>query len=1445
MSNRCFVLHHHRDLILELIAAFLPTISNAGEDKPACGCRGQVAVREDDTLYSIKGCKSRSRSSGGGGGGGRKIGRWLRLLRGWDQTTMRRKRHCRPPPDPKWAAEERLGTGASPQVSPPVFQAGKIDNQKRTVSACMRCTSKGTRPRPDGSKHRATRVRQRRTRWGSMSGGRRVAGDAGCGVPVRGRIRRELDSAVLAERGVISLMSLPSAPTGGSASSSAAAADDAWIDVARERGTGAAGDAQSGERRRRGGLLHIPGRGGRGRGRGRGGAKGQPARRNPAGTRPRPSQFSLSDLVSIALDGGSGGGGSGSGREAASVGFTHVASNPAIGTSDPLAHIPPRLRHRHTQHMNNTGTTAAAGPSSALTATTTTTASPSPSPSPVPAPSHSTLDDFPSLRTLRAVAAAATSPPSHQLKRTTTSTPTPVHASRSVTRRTRFTVSTATAIVTAAAAAAPFRAVLRSGTSASANASARASATTAGLRGKGKGKSAVWATMATEAQHRGGGGGRDLRGARKKKPSKAKRAVLAYRATLRVTRAARLAVLAVAVAEVAAPDGPAQAERESERSTLQSSVAVVPRDGDEKEWVDVDVDVGVAADVETPEEPGRHTQGGQPASASTVTLPISHVSFTDLLDAPEFVPTADPPAPLPLPLTHSPPPPLPLQPPLPLPLPISTSPLYTHRALDLDDVPEFVPGAWADSVVVGALELEQEGEQGQEGEGEFVPVGSWADWVEDGAGGEVGGDVPHEEEREREQQGGEGSVRRGRAGRRRSKKGAKGEQEHEGTAQAKLRNDAEETRGEVQSNGRPQVWDGTNTALRGPARASGPLVSAVEHVEPVDDVEDGQDTPETAVEAPSPFAPRRKRHGRGKKRVRDESIDRGVKVALERDEGRIAPAGPGRYVTQIASEELDSSVSALLTKLAQFQLRQVQTNPTKAKSRRRLILGLRETTRHLRRGKPMKCVIVARNVEEALGDASPKTLLSELLDLCHSRTIPVVFAMTRRQLSTVARSNHRIAFAAVAVASSDGADEDLRTVLRHADHAADVWRVQFAKAQDSSCNKHNARGETPVWIAAREGYRDPRIVEACVANGWGLETADALLGYTPLLAAAVFGNGVVMGTLLRMEKPRVNLSAVSKEGETAALVLSASGRSEMLQALLTRAVEYDAMSGNSLSSGVTARLLTAGNFEGTTPLHSASRIPSADVVNVLLSFADKCRIALDGTRFDGRGGTAITYCCEVGSYEILRRLIERAPRPLGWSHVAFSGEVACSPVIMASKSGHLSLIRLLCRASSMELFQPPASKRTTPMKRREKREKPFKPDLAAVATMLNARDGKGKTALWWAAHNGYLDIVKELVWRGADCNIPDEGGESPLDVVGRGVSNELERGSAQLHVILEAPEEEVSHSSESEESDVGEFNPQSNLTTSKGLNGTIQSDEPGKIALIKEFLKSCSERESS
>lgn len=63
------------------------------------------------------------------------------------------------------------------------------------------------------------------------------------------------------------------------------------------------------------------------------------------------------------------------------------------------------------------------------------------------------------------------------------------------------------------------------------------------------------------------------------------------------------------------------------------------------------------------------------------------------------------------------------------------------------------------------------------------------------------------------------------------------------------------------------------------------------------------------------------------------------------------------------SKDIDECVTLLLQELVRFQERIYQKDPIKAKMKRRLVMGLREVTKHMKL-KKIKCVIISPNCEK-------------------------------------------------------------------------------------------------------------------------------------------------------------------------------------------------------------------------------------------------------------------------------------------------------------------------------------------------------------------------------------------------------------------------------------------------------------------------------------------------
>ncbi|KAM9860804.1 selenocysteine insertion sequence-binding protein 2-like isoform 2-T2 [Aulostomus maculatus] len=103
------------------------------------------------------------------------------------------------------------------------------------------------------------------------------------------------------------------------------------------------------------------------------------------------------------------------------------------------------------------------------------------------------------------------------------------------------------------------------------------------------------------------------------------------------------------------------------------------------------------------------------------------------------------------------------------------------------------------------------------------------------------------------------------------------------------------------------------------------------------------------------------------------------------------------YCNQVLSKDIDESVTLLLQELVRFQERVYQKDPTKAKSKRRLVMGLREVTKHMKLHK-IKCVIISPNCEKIQAKGGLDEALYNVIAMAREQEIPFVFALGRKAL---------------------------------------------------------------------------------------------------------------------------------------------------------------------------------------------------------------------------------------------------------------------------------------------------------------------------------------------------------------------------------------------------------------------------------------------------------------
>ncbi|KAL3202859.1 hypothetical protein MRX96_001225 [Rhipicephalus microplus] len=103
---------------------------------------------------------------------------------------------------------------------------------------------------------------------------------------------------------------------------------------------------------------------------------------------------------------------------------------------------------------------------------------------------------------------------------------------------------------------------------------------------------------------------------------------------------------------------------------------------------------------------------------------------------------------------------------------------------------------------------------------------------------------------------------------------------------------------------------------------------------------------------------------------------------------------------QPESPEINKTTKALLADLVFYQDRLYQKDPIKARSKRRLVYGLKEVRKYLLLNK-LKCIVFRPGHRGGGLDHS----LRDMIDYARAHFVPIVFALRRRHLGTLAKKN--------------------------------------------------------------------------------------------------------------------------------------------------------------------------------------------------------------------------------------------------------------------------------------------------------------------------------------------------------------------------------------------------------------------------------------------------------
>ncbi|KAM4675604.1 selenocysteine insertion sequence-binding protein 2-like [Discoglossus pictus] len=156
------------------------------------------------------------------------------------------------------------------------------------------------------------------------------------------------------------------------------------------------------------------------------------------------------------------------------------------------------------------------------------------------------------------------------------------------------------------------------------------------------------------------------------------------------------------------------------------------------------------------------------------------------------------------------------------------------------------------------------------------------------------------------------------------------------------------------------------------------------------------------------------------------------------------------YCNQVLSKEIDECVTLLLQELVSFQERVYQKDPMKAKSKRRLVMGLREVTKHMKLNK-IKCVIISPNCEKIQSKGGLDEALYNVIAMAREQEIPFVFALGRKALGRCV--NKLVPVSVVGIFSFSGAENLFNKLVSLTEEARKAYKDMVASMEQEQAEE--------------------------------------------------------------------------------------------------------------------------------------------------------------------------------------------------------------------------------------------------------------------------------------------------------------------------------------------------------------------------------------------------------
>lgn len=156
------------------------------------------------------------------------------------------------------------------------------------------------------------------------------------------------------------------------------------------------------------------------------------------------------------------------------------------------------------------------------------------------------------------------------------------------------------------------------------------------------------------------------------------------------------------------------------------------------------------------------------------------------------------------------------------------------------------------------------------------------------------------------------------------------------------------------------------------------------------------------------------------------------------------------YCNQVLSKEIDECVTLLLQELVSFQERIYQKDPVRAKARRRLVMGLREVTKHMKLNK-IKCVIISPNCEKIQSKGGLDEALYNVIAMAREQEIPFVFALGRKALGRCV--NKLVPVSVVGIFNYFGAESLFNRLVELTEEARKAYKEMVAATEQEQAEE--------------------------------------------------------------------------------------------------------------------------------------------------------------------------------------------------------------------------------------------------------------------------------------------------------------------------------------------------------------------------------------------------------